>query len=160
MNLTPRVGTGPSRTCYPPGGGRAVRSTTPAIRDPNRRRWSRVTGRCQENPARRKAKVSPASFRWVSEMYLRRHFLFVGLSFEKLYLINLMIPTFAKSSDFGKNHGFWEKTNPQISKTVDFRFQKLQISEIANFEKPRISDFRNRKFQKPQNSLWNERPLA
>ena len=46
----------------------------------------------------------------------------IGLLFERPYLIkglNLMIPTFAKSADFGKNGEFWNKT--------------------ADFEKPRIS---------------------
>ena len=41
------------------------------------------------------------------------------ISFERPYLIkglNIMIPTFAKSTDFGKNHGF--------PKTVAFRIRK------------------------------------
>ena len=62
--------------------------------------------------------------------YTMIHFtmlIFIGLSFERSYLmegLNLMI---AKSADFGKNRGFQQK------------LQILQISKTVDFGKPRIS---------------------
>ena len=82
---------------------------------------------------------------WTVQFFL----IFIGLSFERPYLIKRLNLMIAKSVDFGKNCGFWSTVH----------FKKMQISQILKnhgFRKLQIS--KNHEIHKSWISMQNERP--